>query len=86
MPFCQGTMHNVGYSLAAMVQDLCRHLTCDLNPLELLKSEMLPEIHTMEKCDYLKSIIHSQILKFSVRIDSSGIVSIHQTKACETEN
>ena len=24
-------------------------------------SEVLPEIHTMEKCDFLKFIIHSQI-------------------------
>ena len=29
-------------------------------------SEMLPEIHTMEKCDFLKSIIHSKIIYFSV--------------------
>ena len=25
-------------------------------------SEMLPEIHTMEKCDFLKPRIHSQII------------------------
>ena len=29
-------------------------------------SEMLPEIHTMEKCDFLKPVIHSQIISFSV--------------------
>ena len=32
----------------------------------LIISEMLPEIHIMEKCDFLKSIIHSQIIYFSV--------------------
>ena len=25
-------------------------------------SEMLPEIHTMEKCDFLKSSIHSPVI------------------------
>ena len=29
---------------------------------------VLPEIHTVEKCDFLKSIIHSQIIQFSVNI------------------
>ena len=29
-------------------------------------SEMLPEIHTMEKCYFLKAIIHFQIIRFSV--------------------
>ena len=28
----------------------------------LRKSEMLPEIHTLETCDILRSIIHSQII------------------------
>ena len=34
-------------------------------------SEMLPEIHTMEKCDFLKSITHSFIIKFSVLSETS---------------
>ena len=29
-------------------------------------NEMLHEIHIMEKCVFLKSIIHSQMIKFSV--------------------
>ena len=29
-------------------------------------SVMLPEIYTMEKCDFLKSMIHSQIIEFPV--------------------
>ena len=29
-------------------------------------SEMLPEIHTVEKSDFIKFKIHSQIIKFSV--------------------
>ena len=29
-------------------------------------SEMLPEINTMEKCDFLKSIIHSYIILFYI--------------------
>ena len=31
-------------------------------------SEMQPEIHTIEKFDFLKSIIHSQMIQFSVLI------------------
>ena len=31
-----------------------------------IMNEMLPEIHTMEKCDFLKPIIHSQIIQLSV--------------------
>ena len=30
-------------------------------------SEALPEIYITEACDFLKSIIHSQIIKFSVK-------------------
>ena len=29
-------------------------------------SEMLPETHTMEKYDFLRSISHSEIIKFSI--------------------
>ena len=35
-------------------------------------SEMLSEIQTMEKFDFLKSIIHSQIIQFSVCRGWSG--------------
>ena len=35
------------------------HLTYDFR--EII-SEMLPEIHTIEKCDFLKSAIHSHII------------------------
>ena len=35
-------------------------------PLKLYVSEMLPEIHTVKKCDFLKPIIHSQIIQLSV--------------------
>ena len=31
-------------------------------------NEMLPEIHTLEKFYFLKTIIHSQMIKFSVKI------------------
>ena len=31
-------------------------------------SEMLPKIHTMEKFDFLKSIIYSQMIQFPVFI------------------
>ena len=31
-------------------------------------SEMVPEIHTMKKCDFLKPIFPSQIILFSVII------------------
>ena len=34
-------------------------------------SEMLPEIHTMQKFDFLKPILHSQIIYFSVIVEVS---------------
>ena len=33
-------------------------------------SEVLSEFHTMEKCDFLKLIIHSQIIQFTVISES----------------
>ena len=39
-------------------------------------SEMLPEIHIVEKCDFLKPIIHSQIIYFSVTYAS---ISVYRT-------
>ena len=56
-----------GGSIDAMVTDLCCHLTYDSRGawhtvyamLLSIKSGMLPEIHTMEKCDFLKFIIQS---------------------------
>ena len=49
-----------------MVTDLCHYLTYDSrgawNAMLLLNYEMLPEIHTMEKCDSLRPIVHSQII------------------------
>ena len=61
-----------------MVTYLCRHLTNDSGGVwhtvyamvysmpcsSLIISEMLPEIYTMDECDFLKSIIHSQIIYF----------------------
>ena len=63
----------VDYFLVAMVRDLFRHLIHDSRRAwHTLKhgiqcmpcssriiSELLPEIHTMEKCDFFKSVIHS---------------------------
>ena len=59
-----------GYSLVAMITDLCRHLTYTSKGawhtlyamLPSIIREMLPEIHTMKKFDFLKLIIHSQII------------------------
>ena len=52
----------VGYSLVAMVTDLCCHLTYGsrgawntMCAMFLSNYEMLPEIHTIEKCDFVKS-------------------------------
>ena len=39
-----------------------------------ITSEMLPEIHTMEKFDFHKSVIHSQVIKFSVLNQSCVIL------------
>ena len=67
MTFSQGTKHTVCNSIVAMGTDLWCHLTLNSRgawhtysvchgPLEL-KSEMLPEIHTMEKFYFPKHII-----------------------------
>ena len=56
----------VCYSLVAMVPDLCQYLAYDsrgalhaLNPM--LLQTYKPEIHAIEKSDFLRPIIHSQI-------------------------
>ena len=58
----------VGYSIVAMVTDLCSHLImirgehgiqCMPRSSRII-GEMQPEIHTMEKCDFSESIIHSK--------------------------
>ena len=59
-----------GYSLDATVTGLCHHLTYDLweawhKVYAMLLSnisEMLPEIHKMEKFEFLKCIINFQII------------------------
>ena len=60
----------VDYSPVAMVTDLCRHLAYDKRGAwhtvyavfsSQILSEMLPEIHKMEKYDFLMSVIHSEL-------------------------
>ena len=43
-------------------------------PLELTVSELLPEICTEKKCEFLKPIIHSQIFTFLEYLLRSPIV------------
>ena len=59
----------VNYSLVVLVTDLCRHLTfngvghgkqCIISERGI--SEILSEIHIMEKCDFLRSLICSRII------------------------
>ena len=61
----------VDHSLVAMVTYLCCHLIYDtrggwhtVNTMLFsnYKSEMLPITYTIDKCDFLKSIIYSQII------------------------
>ena len=63
------------YSVAVEIA-LCRHLTYNSRGawhtlyamlLSNYLSEMLPKMHTMEKCDFLKSVIDSQIIYFFVK-------------------
>ena len=49
--FCQGN------SIVAMVTYHIQCMPCSYQ----IKSEMLPDIHTVEKCFFLKPIIHSEI-------------------------
>ena len=62
----------VGYSLVAMVTSILKivislmirgeyGIQCMPCSSQMI-SEMLPEIHTVEKCDFLKPIIHFQII------------------------
>ena len=62
----------IGYSLVAMVTDLCyvvislmilgeHGIQCMPCSSQLI-SETLPEIQTVAKYDFLKSVIHSQII------------------------
>ena len=44
-------------------------------------SEMLHEIHTMEKCDFLKPIIHSQIFDLCVIYEDNFIAPAKNTDA-----
>ena len=64
----------VGYSLTVMITDLCRHrimirgehgIQCKSCFPRIIR-EMLPKINAMGKIIFLKSIIHSQIIAFSV--------------------
>ena len=65
-------LSTAGYSLVAFVTDLrvCCHVTYDSREHGICSSriisEMLPEIQTIEKCNALKTIIHSQTNQFSV--------------------
>ena len=53
--FCQDTKHTISYSIVAIILiDLCH--------APQIISEMLSQIHTMENCDFLIPIIHSQII------------------------
>ena len=38
-------------------------------------SDILPEIHTMEKCYFLKPLIHSQMISFSFAVSKSALDS-----------
>ena len=66
-----------GYSLTVMITDLCRHrimirgehgIQCKSCFPRIIR-EMLPEINAMGKINFLKSIIHSQIIALSVIYD-----------------
>ena len=72
----------VGYSLVAVITELCCHLTYDsrgawhrVYAMLLSICETLPEIQTMEKCDFLKSIIYYEIIKFCVTHDNCFEIS-----------
>ena len=58
-----------GYSLVAVVTDLCRHLTYESSGAWHCMpgssrniSKIIPEIHTVENFDFLKSVIHTQLI------------------------
>ena len=77
MSFCQGTKQNSLVILLLLWLPICgvisliirkKHgIQCMLCSFQII-IEMLPEIHTMEKCDFLKSVIHSQIILSTIFI------------------
>ena len=74
MSFCEGIKHNNYYSIVAMVTDMWCHLTYNsvrawhtvYTMLLPIKNLNLPEIHTVQNLDFLKSLIHAQIIEFSI--------------------
>ena len=60
-------------SLMIQVKHGIQYMTC---PPRII-SGMLPEIHTMDKCVFLKSMIHSQIILFSIICAWMNIAGTH---------
>ena len=84
---CRGTKHNSWlFHIVAMGTDLWHHHTYDLRGgggeawhtvyamySPRIISEMVSESLTMEKCDFLKPIVYSQTIEFSVESRSSEL-------------
>ena len=70
-----------------MVTDLWFHLTYDsrqcMSCSSQIISEILPEIHTMDKCDFHKPIIHSQfncLLNVGADVDENiGTLDLYES-------
>ena len=56
------TLISGSISISLMIQE--EHGIQSMPCSSRIRSEMLPEIHTVEKCDFLRSLIHSQIISF----------------------
>ena len=72
MSFCLGTclysllFHRFYGAISLIIRDEHEHgIQYMPSPFRVI-SEMLPQVHTMENCDFLKPIIYSQIIKLSV--------------------
>ena len=59
--FCQGKKHTSSLFYSCYVTDLWHHLAYCMPCSSKIISEILPEIHTLEKCDFLKPIMYSEI-------------------------
>ena len=82
MPFCQGTKHNSwlfpgcygNKSVVILLMLRGQHGIQCMPCSSRITSKMLPEIHTMEKCDFLKYVIN---LKYF-----NSLLSIMGTTPC----
>ena len=75
--FCQGTKRSSWYCLCCCIRRHFINTSRETWHTVDYKWDAIIEIHMMDKCDFLKLITHSQIIKVSVLV--SNIVHLFKT-------